>query len=468
MQKRKTSWPKRAIGVLCAGAFAGGLLVGGSLTSAPAPAQALDLPTWDDVQAAKNNEAAAAKKVTEIEGLIKEGEKELDRLRNLHATKLQELNVADANAREAADRAQQLRAQAEQSQKEAEEAAARAGVLVAQMYRSGGVDRSMELFLDADESTADALLERMASMSKATERNTQLSEEAQQAANTADTLGKQAKAAEQEREELRERAATLEAEAADAAATQGEKVAAQEDNQRVLQTQLAALKDTTTKTVDGYEERLRIEEEQRRKEAERLARIAEEYRKQQEELARQQAEQAQNGGNTGGTGGGNPGGGGNTGGGNPGGGNPGGGTGGGNPGGGGSSNGWVLPTSGYYISDYFAPPGRPNHTGIDLATGCGTPIVAAASGTVGMAYWDPYGGGNMVTVNHPTGWQTRYAHMQSWAAVGAGQQVSAGQVIGYVGTTGGASTGCHLHFEMRLNQDNGWYGFVNPSFYINF
>ena len=468
MQKRKTSWPKRAIGVLCAGAFAGGLLVGGSLTTAPAPAQALDLPTWDDVQAAKGNEAAAAKKVTEIEGLIKEGEKELDRLRNLHATKLEELNVADANAREAADRAQQLRAQAEQSQKEAEEAADRAGVLVAQMYRSGGVDRSMELFLDADEKTADALLERMASMSKATERNTQLSEEAQQAANTADTLGKQAKAAEKEREELRERAAVLEAEAATAAATQGEKVTEQEGKQRVLETQLAALKDTTSKTVDGYEERLRIEEEQRRKEAERLARIAEEYRKQQEELARQQQEQANNGG--GNTGGGNTGGG-NTGGGNTGGGNTGGGnTGGGNTGGGngGISNGWVIPTSGYYISDFFAPPGRPNHTGIDLATACYTPIVAAASGTVGMAYWDPYGGGNMVTVNHSTGWQTRYAHMAQWALVGQGQQVSAGQVIGYVGTTGSASTGCHLHFEMRLNQDEGWYGFVNPAFYINF
>ncbi|WP_025134953.1 M23 family metallopeptidase [Leucobacter sp. PH1c] len=456
MQKRKTSWPQRAIGVLCASAFASGLLIGGQLGATPAAA--LDLPTWDDVQAAKADQATAAKKVTEIEGLIADGEKELDRLRNLHSTKLQELNEADVAAREAADRAQTLRTQAEESKKAADEAADRAGVLVAQMYRSGGVDRSMELFLDADESTADALLERMASMSKATERNTQLSEEAQQAANTADTLGKQAAAAEQEREELRDRAATLEAEAATAAATQGDKVAEQERQQTVLATQLEALKDTTTKTVEGYEERLRIEEEQRRKEAERLARLAEEYRKQQEELARQQEEQANNGG--GNTGGGNTGGG-NTGGGNTGGGN----TGGGN---GGISNGWVIPTAYSYVSDNFAPPGRPNHTGIDLAAGCYTPIVAAASGTVAMSYWDPYGGGNMVSINHPTGWQTRYAHMAEWAAVSPGQQVAAGQFIGYVGTTGGASTGCHLHFEMRLNQDNGWYGFVNPAFYIAF
>ncbi|WP_245907272.1 M23 family metallopeptidase [Leucobacter massiliensis] len=104
---------------------------------------------------------------------------------------------------------------------------------------------------------------------------------------------------------------------------------------------------------------------------------------------------------------------------------------------------------------------------MDLATGCGTPIVAAAEGSVAMTYWDSGGGGNMVTINHPNGWQTRYAHMIQWASVAPGQWVAAGQVVGYVGSTG-MSSGCHLHFEMRPNQDNGWYGFVNPAFYINF
>lgn len=464
MQKRNTSWARRTIGVLGVCAIAGGMLIGGQLGSTPA--QAVELPTWDDVQAAKKNQSTASKKVTEIEGLIAAGEKELDRLRNLHSDKRAELSKAEADLQEAAAKASTLRDQSAASQKEAEEAADRAGVLVAQMYRSGGVDRSMEMFLDADEETADALLERMASMSKATERNTQLSDEAQQAANTAETLGKQATSAEEERESLRQKAATLEQEAASAMANQGEKVTAQEGQQRELEARLAALKDTTSKTVEGYEERLRIEEEQRKAEEERLRKIAEEYARQQAELARQQAEQAEQANNNNGGGGD---GGGNTGGGD-GGGNTGGGDGGGNTGGGdggGISNGWVIPTAYSYVSEEFAPPGRPDHTGIDLAAGCYTPIVAAAAGTVGQTYFEYGAGGNMVTVNHDSGWQTRYAHMVQWASVAPGQYVAAGQLLGYVGSTG-ASSGCHLHFEMRPNQDNGWYGFVNPRWQMSF
>lgn len=455
MQKRKTSTMRRVLGVLAACAIGAGVLVGGQLTAPPA--QALDLPTWDDVQEAKQNQSSAAKKVKEIESLIAEGEKELDRLRNLHATTIDELHAAEDALAVASEKAANLEVQAEASRKEADEAADRAGALVAQMYRSGGVDRSVEMFLDSDGSTADALLDRMASMSKATERNTTLSQEAQQAANTADTLGQQAEAATQERERLRQVQQEKELAAAEAVAGQGEKVKAQEAQQKTLQTQLAALKDTTTKTVAGYEERLRVEEEQRRAEAERLRKEAEAAQRAAEEAAQRAAEEAAN----------NPGGGG--GGGAP---APGGGGGGGGAapppsGGGGGSNGWMYPTAGFYVSEGFRPPGRPDHTGIDLATGCGTPIFAAKEGTVAMTYWDGGGGGNMVTINHPNGWQTRYAHMIGWAVVGQGSYVSAGQVVGYVGNTG-ASTGCHLHFEMRPNQDNGWYDFVDPAWYIAF
>ncbi|MFD5600347.1 M23 family metallopeptidase [Leucobacter sp. NPDC058333] len=440
---------KRVLGALAACAIGAGMLVGSQLGSTPA--QALDLPTWDDVQAAKQNQSTANDKVAEIEKLIADGEKELDRLRNLHATTIDDLHEAEAALAAASEKAANLETQAEASRKEADEAADRAGVLVAQMYRSGGVDRSVELFLDSDGSTADALLDRMASMSKATERNTTLSGEAEQAANTADTLGKQAEAAAAEREVLREKQQEKEQAAAVAVAGQGEKVQKQEAQQKTLKTQLAALKDKTTKTVAGYEERLRIEEEQRRAEEERRRKEAEEAARR---WAEQQAQQNQGGGGGGGV---PPGGGGDTGGGLP-------------PGGGGntgSSNGWVYPTAYSYVSEGFRPPGRPDHTGIDLAAGCGTPIVAAMGGTVALTYWDGGGGGNMVTVNHPNGWQTRYAHMIEWAVVAPGQPVGPGQVLGYVGSTG-ASSGCHLHFEMRPNQDDGWYDFVDPAGQIAF
>lgn len=86
------------------------------------------------------------------------------------------------------------------------------------------------------------------------------------------------------------------------------------------------------------------------------------------------------------------------------------------------------------------------HAGIDLGAPTGTPIRAAAAGTVVVA--GVMGGyGNTVDIRHGDGTTTRYAH-QSRLLVRAGQQVAAGQVIGLVGSTG-ASTGPHLHFEVR-------------------
>ena len=96
------------------------------------------------------------------------------------------------------------------------------------------------------------------------------------------------------------------------------------------------------------------------------------------------------------------------------------------------------------------------HAGTDFGspTGsyCGTPIMAAADGTVAWAKY-VWGGGNQVMLDHgyvSGKWlTTEYDHMTRFA-VSAGQKVSRGQVIGYVGTTGN-STGCHLHFGVRVN-----------------
>ena len=87
------------------------------------------------------------------------------------------------------------------------------------------------------------------------------------------------------------------------------------------------------------------------------------------------------------------------------------------------------------------------HEGIDISAPAGTPIHAAAAGTIIFAGW--MGGyGNMVIIDHGGGLATAYAHMSSiWLSGGS---VGQGTAIGGVGTTG-SSTGNHLHFEVRVN-----------------
>jgi murein DD-endopeptidase MepM/ murein hydrolase activator NlpD len=88
------------------------------------------------------------------------------------------------------------------------------------------------------------------------------------------------------------------------------------------------------------------------------------------------------------------------------------------------------------------------HEGIDLAVPTGTPVVAAAAGTVIVAGW--LGGyGNLVVVDHGNGFSTAYGHNTS-VAVGFGQSVAQGQLVAYSGNTG-HSTGPHVHFEVRIN-----------------
>ncbi|MDQ2966931.1 MAG: peptidoglycan DD-metalloendopeptidase family protein [Actinomycetota bacterium] len=112
-----------------------------------------------------------------------------------------------------------------------------------------------------------------------------------------------------------------------------------------------------------------------------------------------------------------------------------------------SSSGLIWPLSGPVTSPYGYRWGR-LHAGIDIAAPSGTPIHAAAGGSVVLAAWTG-GYGNYTCIDHGGGMATCYAH-QSAYAVSAGTQVGQGQVIGYVGNTG-HSFGAHLHFEVRIN-----------------
>lgn len=108
--------------------------------------------------------------------------------------------------------------------------------------------------------------------------------------------------------------------------------------------------------------------------------------------------------------------------------------------------GYIWPVNGGYISCPIW--GYSGHTGTDIAAPAGTTIWASKGGTVAYAGWSN-GYGYNVLINHGDGTKTRYAHCSS-LAVYTGQQVSQGQVVGYVGQTGWAS-GNHCHFEIISN-----------------
>ena len=132
----------------------------------------------------------------------------------------------------------------------------------------------------------------------------------------------------------------------------------------------------------------------------------------------------------------------------------------------GSNATWLVPCSYTYLSSPFGYREAPNgyastyHQGVDLAAPANTPIYATRAGRVTTASYSA-NGGNYVTINHLDGFSSIYMHMTNYV-VYAGQTVSAGQLIGYVGNTGKASTGYHLHFGIAYNG-----AYVNPCSYVN-
>ena len=123
-----------------------------------------------------------------------------------------------------------------------------------------------------------------------------------------------------------------------------------------------------------------------------------------------------------------------------------------------TSNGYIWPVDGGYISAGLY--GYWGHTGTDIAADSGTAIRAARAGTVTMATnqatW-PWG--KRLIIDHGDGMTTMYAHCSA-VVVQSGQYVEQGQLVAHVGTTG-QSTGNHLHFQMEK-----WNQILNPEHYI--
>lgn len=424
----RTITRRGAIGLGVAGVAAAGFL-------ATSPAFAASYPSWDDVERAKANEKSKASEISRIEGLIANLENDVA-AKQAEAERLGlEYNEAQEAFEEAADRATALQEQADAEEAKAKDAADKLGRLAAQRYRMGGDDTSLELFFSGSAANADELLARLGTMDKLLDANRSVYTAAVSARDNAQNLSNQAKVARAERDRLQQEAEAKMIRAQNAASAAQAALEAQSAHREELEGQLAALKDTTAKTVTQYkagvEARRKAREARLKREREEAARRA----KEEEERRRREEEAANNGG--GGSGG----------------------SGGGGGGGGGSAgevqpSGWVRPAYGY-ISAWFGARGTicsngyctSGHRGIDFAGGCSSPIYAAASGRVIFA---GYSGawGNYIKVDHGDGIVTGYAHIKPGGYnVGYGDRVRAGQTIAYIGNTG-VSTGCHLHFEV--------------------
>ncbi|MCK6066463.1 peptidoglycan DD-metalloendopeptidase family protein [Microbacterium sp. EYE_512] len=403
-----------------------------------APAFAAGYPSWPDVERAKANEASKAAEVARIQGLIQGLAAEVQRTQAEVVARSNEYYEAQQAYLQAAYEADQLQAQADAQAAAATEAANKAGRVAAQLYRSGGDDTSLDLFFAGSATSAEDLLSRLGTMDKLIERNQSVYAQAVTARDSAQSLSDQAEVMRAERDRLQKvaeekmLAAQQAADAAQAALTE------QQANQVTLEAQLAALKDTTAKTVADYQAGVEAERKAR-EERERRAR-EEAERRAREERERWEREQANNGGGGGGGGGG---------------------------GNGGSvgGSGWARPSSAGISSGYGPRSGQctPSycsttwHLGLDFGAGCWAPIFAASSGTVTYAGYNG-GYGNYIRIDHGNGVATGYGHISNGGIyVSRGQWVNAGQQIAGTGATGN-SFGCHLHFEVYTGS-----GTVNPA-----
>ncbi|MGM7679330.1 M23 family metallopeptidase [Microbacterium sp. A94] len=448
IDERRTFWQKNVLtrrNALGLGALSAVALSAFGIGSGVNAAYAASYPTWEDVERARNNEAAKAGEITRIEGLIQSLTQRVAETQAAAEAAGNEFFEAQQEYFAAIAEAEALQSQADAQAKIADESARKAGQVAAQLYRNGGDDTALELFFAGSAANADQLLSRLGTMDKLLQYNQSVYDDAVAARNSAQSLSDQAVVARDERDRLQKVAEEKMRAAQDAAAAAQAALAEQAEHRITLEAQLQALKGETAKTVADYQagvaEAKRIAEEKRK--AEEAARRAaeEEARRRAEEERRRREEEAAAGGGGGGGGGGGE-----------------------SPAAVGSG-GWVRPHGGWRSSGYgprtvqcgssYCSSGF--HYGVDLANGCGTPIFAAQSGTVDYAGWNG-GYGNYVRIQHGGGVGTGYAHINSFA-VSWGQWVNAGQIIAYAGNTGN-SFGCHLHYEVYING-----GYTNP---INF
>ncbi len=353
-------------------------------------AVAATYPSWTDVLNARNNVAAKKKAIAQLQAMLAE----LTAKSEAAQAEAERLGAIFQEAQDAFDeaayKADQLQAQADAAEKTATESRIRAGQFVSELARVGSINVSTTLLSDAGGATD--LLAKLGFAAIIASQADGIYEVALQDQNAAQSLTDQATVAKTLREELRKKAESAFEQAQSAANAAAAAVEEQQKHEATLRAQLATLITNQRKTEADYQKGLE-----------------------------------DNGGSIGPSA----------------------------PAGWISDQGWAK-VAGGYISSPFGYRTHPIyqtvrlHAGVDLAPGCRAPIYAAREGRV--VYAGPNGTfGNYVKVDHGGGWTTGYAHIVSGGIkVRVGDNVSAGTNIALVGSTG-ASTGCHVHFEVRHN-----------------
>lgn len=214
-----------------------------------------DFPTWSEVQAAKQSEAATRAEVEKIEKLVAELQAEADRLGKAALEKAEGASIARSALTDAEAKSTRLSSQVADAQKRADDSAALAAGLVARLSRTGGGDASMALAFSS-EADADALLSRLGTMSKLSASSAALVERAVFDKKALGSLQDEADLAEQQRRTLADAAQQAADEAQQSAAAVEAQLAQQSSSQAVLYAQLASLKGTTAELERQYQEGL--------------------------------------------------------------------------------------------------------------------------------------------------------------------------------------------------------------------
>jgi len=388
---RRRALRQRALRLLSTVALALAVVAAGSV-----PASAVDYPNWADVQAARSSEQATKSQITRIEGFLASLSTALESAQKLAEEEGARFRTAQDRLDAATGESEALEAQAMKARSDARAAKARAGQLAARLSRGGTGSVALDVFFSGDQ--AQSVLRRLSMAAQVTRNDQRIFVSATLAEKSATALTGQAKLA---RNELRRLAGIAQSALDDAVRAQkaaSDALVEQQANVAVLTAQLGALRDNRITIEQGF-----ATGEQKRQEAAAAA-----------------ASLSGGAGSSAAV----------------------------------SSEGWTNPivnVRGYQAYGMRLHPVYKRwqlHAGDDYGAQCGTPIYAAASGTVSFA-GQSGGYGNLVTINHGDGITTSYAHMYpNGLRVSVGAKVAAGQQIAVVGNAG-VSTGCHLHFEVR-------------------